>query len=175
MVDEQILNKKVSMEVIWSRKKATKEWCKFMREMVKHRKKSLQENKKTMKQKVNNPNEKLIVKLLYEETIHELPIKSFFNIKSSFINLNDIIREDEESILIRIDHSDITTTINLTNISPYVVLCFDETLNFKGASYSIKRNSGAYAIQTQYKTLLFIKHPNNIKFNELKRIRIADI
>ena len=91
-------------------------------------------------------------------------------VDSTFIEVRLFSKGKEEAMLFRLSHTSINTFLNLTDVSPYAILFFDEKLKFKGASQSIKSCEGSFSIQTQYKTILFVRHPNRLKLNDLTKL-----
>lgn len=162
------------MEVIWSQKKYKEGWCEYMKIIMKDRTKWLQKNKKTMKQKTKNYKKLLSVKLLYKSTFQKLAVKSMYTLESNFIDLNKYIKYDEEGFLIKIKNDSLTSMINLTNVNPFVILFFEENSKFKGASYSLNNVKGSYHIQTQYKTILFMKHPNTLNLKNIEHLSFIE-
>ena len=49
---------------------------------------------------------------------------------------------------------------------------FDDELYFNGASYSLNSGSGTFTIQTQYKNILFLRAPHNLKLNQIIKLNI---
>ena len=123
-----------------------------------------------MKETYNNYNESTSVRLVLNHEFQEVPIDSRVTLDASFINMDNYIKNNDAGIYIQIENKTRTTTINLSNISPYVLLFFDEELFFKGTSYSIKSGTGNYTIQTQYKNILVIRMPLEFDLNEVIRI-----
>ena len=77
----------------------------------------------------------------------EVTISSIITLDSSFVDMPNYLNEDAWGVLVRFEHNQTTTRLNLTDVSPYVLLFFDDELNFKGASYSIKSGTGSFTIQ----------------------------
>jgi len=97
----------------------------------------------------------------------EVPLNYIHKIDSSFVDVINYFKEDELSVLFQLDHNQSNTTLYLTDVSPYILLFFDEELEFKSASYSNKSGSGNFTIQTQYKNILFIRIPYDLKWNKI--------
>ncbi len=97
----------------------------------------------------------------------EVPINRIIKLDSSFVDMANYIHEDELGVLIQFEHNQTIALLNLTDVSPYVLLFFDDELYFKGASYSIKSGTGSFTIQTQYKNILFLRVPHNLKLNKI--------
>ena len=122
--------------------------------------------------KTKNHKETLTIKLSGNNTVQHINVNFIFTIKSSFIDINKYLHENEESILIRNESNNNTTIIDLTNVTPYVLLFFDDDLYFKGASYSIKSGNGSYTIKTEYKNILFVRIPHSLKLNSINKLNI---
>ena len=97
----------------------------------------------------------------------QVPINSIIKLDSSFVDIAKYINEVDIGVLIQIRHHQTITILNLTDVTPYVLLFFDDKLYFKGASYSIKSGTGSFTIQTQYKNILLIRIPHNLKLNKI--------
>lgn len=126
-----------------------------------------------MKQKETEKQEIETIRLYAKNEYQEIQVNAMVTTGLSFINVNDHICNNENVILFRIYNSLTTSLLNLTNVSPYVILSFDENLEFKGASYSINSSKGNYSIGTQYKTLLFLRLPNQIKISQITSLKIT--
>ena len=101
----------------------------------------------------------------------EVPINRIIRLDSSFVDMANYINEGELGVLIQFEHNQTTTILNLTDVSPYVLLFFDDELYFKGASYSIKSGTGSFTFQTQYKNILFLRVPHNLKLNKIINLK----
>ena len=98
---------------------------------------------------------------------HEVPIDAVITLDSSFVDMANYINANELSVLVQFEHQQLITILNLTEVCPYVVLCFDADLMFKEAFYSIKSGTGNFTVPTQYKTLLFLRLPHTLQLNTL--------
>ena len=101
------------------------------------------------------------------DSLKEVPINSIINLDSSFVEMANYLGEDESGVLIQFKHQQTITILSLTKVTPYVLLFFDDELNFKGVSYSIRNGTGSFIIQTQYKNILFVRIPHNLKLNKI--------
>ncbi len=97
----------------------------------------------------------------------EVPINCIIKIDSSFVDMGQYLNENKLGALILFEHHQLITTLHLTEVCPYVILCFDADLIFKGASYSLKSGTGPFTLQTQYKTILFLRLPHTLKLNTI--------
>ena len=75
-------------------------------------------------------------------------------------------------LFLEINHQQVNTLMELTEVSPFVLLYFDEKLNFSGASYSINNGNGSFGINTQARRILFLNHPINFKLDEVLHINV---
>ena len=101
----------------------------------------------------------------------KVSINNILKLNSSFVDMAKSLNEDELGVLIQLEHNQPTTILNLTKVSPYALLFFDDELNFKGASYSIKSATGSFAIQTQYRNILFLRIPHNLKLSTIINLK----
>ena len=104
-----------------------------------------------------------------------LPISQHIQLESAFVDLTNYFKKEELGVLIQFTHQQITTLLDLTRVAPYVLLYFDKDLIYKGASYSIKSGTGNFTISTQYKNILLLRMPIDLKLNTIKSINMKTI
>jgi hypothetical protein len=104
----------------------------------------------------------------------DLPIHGIIKIDSSAIDISNYLDGNTLDVLFQIEHKQLLSRLSLTEVTPYVLLFFDDTFNFKGASYSIKSGPGSYTLQTQYKNILFVKLPHKLHLGEIFSLKIND-
>jgi hypothetical protein len=97
----------------------------------------------------------------------DLPLNAIIKVDSSFVDISNFLDDNELDVLMQLEHNQPITKLNLTNVTPYVLLCFDNALHFRGASYSIKNGTGPFTIETQFKNLLFLRMPHNLNLNQI--------
>ena len=116
----------------------------------------------------------LIINLKEDKVIYsqKAPVNCIININSSFVDMSNHLNQDELSALIQFEHNQPTATLNLTDVTPYALLFFDDELCFKGASCSVKSGTGSFYIQTQYKNILFVRMPHNLKLKQIINLNI---
>jgi hypothetical protein len=85
----------------------------------------------------------------------------------SFVDVAHYITNMERVVLLQFTHRQATSTLNLTGISPYVLVFFNDELEYKGASYSIKSGTGSFTISSPYKNILFLRMPHAIDLNKI--------
>lgn len=86
------------------------------------------------------------------------------------LNMTSITNFKQNICLLKIGHSKTNTILDLTYVVPYVLLCFNEKLEFCGASYSLNKLGTSYMLQTAYKTILFVKQPNKLILNTITKL-----
>lgn len=119
--------------------------------------------------------ELLNVKLhLIDDYIQYQYIDSIVDLNSDFVDVKSYLKGNKKALLLRLSHSKINTQLILTDVTPYVLLYFDEFLAFKGASYSIKNGENSFVIQTQYKTILLVQNPLNFELNTVIKLSYVD-
>ena len=91
---------------------------------------------------------------------------------ASFVDVAHYISKEERVVLLQFTHRQATSTLNLTGISPYVLVFFNDELEYKGASYSIKSGTGSFTISTPYKNILFLRMPHAINLNKIISLTI---
>lgn len=113
------------------------------------------------------------VSLIYkEDTVQDIYLDSVIETETDFEDLSKVFDNHAEAVLLRVNHNQRLTTLNLTDISPYILLFFDDELLFQGASYAIQNTSGAYSLKTEYRTILLIRTDLKINLKDLLKIII---
>ena len=95
-----------------------------------------------------------------------ITINDSITLNESFVDMANYLDKDTVGLLVHFKHQQ-NNLLNLTKVSPYILLFFDENLNYKGATHSIKNGIGNFIIQTQYKLILFIKVPHYLKLDDI--------
>ena len=89
----------------------------------------------------------------------------------TFIKVHEL-QDGTSPLYLQINHHHINTVLELSNMSPFVLLYFNEKFDFTGASYSINNGNGSFGINTQAKRILFLHHPINFKLEEVLLINL---
>ena len=123
---------------------------------------------KTITKETHN---KIDVKLIFNNnTTVTLTAGNLIETKRVCLDIKSVMNMEQNVLLLKIRHSKTNTILNLTHVFPYLLLYFNETLEFCGASYSLNKEGTSYMLQTEYKTILFVKHPNNLKLNTITKL-----
>src|SRR5680860_115234 len=101
-------------------------------------------------------------------------VNSIIKLDSSFVDMANHLNEEELGVLIQLEHNQSVAILNLTDVTPYVLLFFDDELYFKGVTGSNKCGTGSFTIQTQYKNILFIIIPHNLEFNKIINLSLKE-
>lgn len=102
----------------------------------------------------------------------KISIDQHLYLDTSFVDVAHYITNVERVVLLQFTHHQVTSTLNLTGISPYVLVFFNDKLEYKGASYSIKSGTGSFTISSPYKNILFLRMPHAINLNKIISITI---
>lgn len=108
----------------------------------------------------------LILKDGNSTTSKALTIDGLLSLDESFLDISNYLGKDSLITLIHFKQQQISY-LNLTKASPYVLLFFDENLMYQGATHSINNGQGSFYIQTQYRYILFLKIPHDIRLEEV--------
>ena len=76
--------------------------------------------------------------------------------EAASVRVLEFLPKDSQGLLISFSHSLLNTQIDLTGVSPYVALQFDDENSYQGASLSLGSSVGTFGIITQSKTVLII-------------------
>jgi len=104
----------------------------------------------------------------------DLPIHGIIKIDSSAIDISNYLDGNTLDVLFQMEHKQLLSRLLLTEVTPYVLLFFDDAFNFKGASHSIKSGNGSFTLQTQYNNILFVKLPHKLHLGEIFSLKIND-
>ncbi|MEH6536661.1 MAG: hypothetical protein V7719_09725 [Psychroserpens sp.] len=100
----------------------------------------------------------------------DVPIHAIIPLDTVFVDMTTYLNGNHFGVLIQLQHHQTITTLQLTDVTPYVLLYFDAALHYKGAAYSIKSGTGPFTIHTPYKTLLFVRLPHDLKLNQIQKL-----
>jgi hypothetical protein len=84
----------------------------------------------------------------------------------TFIKVHEF-QEAETPLLLNIQHPKINSLLELSNVAPFVLLYFDDTNTFSGASYSLNGFKNQFGISIQAKKLLALPFPIAFKLEEV--------
>ena len=83
------------------------------------------------------------------------------------IKVSELLEHGNPSLLLSIEHQQLNTDLEMSKVSPFVLLYFDEDDFFTGAAYSLNNSQSPFSIQTQFKKILLLPFPINFAFDEV--------
>jgi hypothetical protein len=75
-----------------------------------------------------------------------------------FVNVHEL-QEGHSPLFLVIDHQQTNSVLELSKVSPFAVLYFDDELHFGGAAYSLNGSESAFGTGTSYKNVLLLPYP----------------
>ena len=84
----------------------------------------------------------------------------------TFIKVHEF-QEAGTPLLLNIQHTQINSLLELSKVAPFVLLYFDDTNVFSGASYSLNGFKNQFGISIQAKKLLVLPFPIVFKLEEV--------
>jgi hypothetical protein len=84
----------------------------------------------------------------------------------TFVKVYDL-QDDTSPLFLDIKHQQINTFLELTKVSSFVLLYFDDELKFTGASYSLNGSDSSFGIGTLFKKILLLHFPIDFKLEEV--------
>ena len=76
----------------------------------------------------------------------------------TFVKVHDL-QDGTSPLFLEIEHQQINTVLELSKVSPFVLLYFDEELQFTGAAYSLNGSDSSFAVSTLFKKILLLHYP----------------
>lgn len=83
---------------------------------------------------------------------------------------NKLMNQKETAFLFEKKHASTITTINLTLVTPYVILQFDENKKFTGATFSLNKGQGPFEIKAEADYFLLVPYPFQFVLQDVKSI-----
>ena len=84
----------------------------------------------------------------------------------TFVKVNDL-QEATSPLFLEIEHQQINTVLELSKVSPFVLLYFDEELQFTGAAYSLNGSDSSFGVGTLFKKILLLHYPIDFILEEV--------
>jgi hypothetical protein len=91
------------------------------------------------------------------------------------IKVSELLEYENPSLLLSIEHQQLNTDLELSKVSPFVLLYFDEDDFFTGAAYSINDAQSPFSFKTQFKKILLLPVPINFPLNEVYKFKDISI
>lgn len=84
----------------------------------------------------------------------------------TFIKVHEL-QEELSPLLLEINHHQLNTLLELSKVSPFVLLYFDDSLLFTGASFSLNEFKSTFGISTQSKKVLLLHFPISFQLEDV--------
>jgi hypothetical protein len=84
----------------------------------------------------------------------------------TFVKVYDL-QDGTSPLFLEIEHQQINTVLELSKVTPFVLLYFDEELQFTGAAYSLNGSDSSFGVGTLYKKILLLNYPIEFKLEEV--------
>jgi len=111
---------------------------------------------------------KVAIHLKNQSTVN-LNLQSI-SIESEGFDANLLLNKEDKCFLLEKKHRAITTTINLTKVTPYVLLQFDNKKEFTGATFSLNIQQSPFSIKSLAEYFLLIPYPLPFGLQEVNSI-----
>lgn len=89
----------------------------------------------------------------------------------TFIKVHEL-KEGVSPLFLEINHQQVNTLLELSKVSPFVLLYFDDNLQFTGASYSLNGFENPFGISTQAKKILLLHYPISFQLEEVSHLTL---
>jgi len=89
----------------------------------------------------------------------------------TFLKVSELL-DGTLPLFLEIEHQKVNTVLELSKVSPFVLLYFDEVLLFAGAAYSLNGSDSSFGIGTIHKKILVIHYPISFQLEEVKQLTI---
>ena len=89
----------------------------------------------------------------------------------TFVKVHEL-QEGTLPLLLEIEHQQINTVLELTKVSPFVLLYFDDALQFAGAAYSLNGSNSSFGVGTLYKKVLLLHYPIAFQLEEVTHLTL---
>jgi len=111
---------------------------------------------------------------LKNQTTVELSLLSL-SIENEGFDANLLLKQKHNHFLLEKNHDAITTTINLSKLSPYVVMHFNENKKFTGATFSLNTLQSPFSIKALAAYFLLLPYPLEFHLEEIAGFEINSI
>jgi hypothetical protein len=82
------------------------------------------------------------------------------------------LQDGTSPLFLEIEHQQINTLLELSKVSPFVLLYFDDNLQFTGAAYSLNGFESPFGISTQAKKILLLHYPISFQLEEVSHLTL---
>ena len=97
------------------------------------------------------------------------------SIESEGFDANLLLNKEDKCFLLEKNHQAITTTLNLTKVTPYILLQFNSKKEFTGATFSLNTQQSPFSIKALAEYFLLIPYPLHFLLEEIAGFEIISI
>ncbi len=84
----------------------------------------------------------------------------------TFLKVHELL-DGKSPLFLEIEHQQITTLLELSKVSPFVLLYFSDDLQFTGAAFSLNGTQNPFGVSTQAKKILLLHYPITFTLEEV--------
>ena len=111
--------------------------------------------------------------LKFDSKHQTLPVSMVdIDFTTAILSNNGIV--NGQAYLLSITHQQLNTSLDLTGLTPYQVIFFDDNTNFMGASFSLGQPDHLLSIQTTANYILLIPFSNLVNLETLQKIYFTE-
>jgi hypothetical protein len=80
------------------------------------------------------------------------------------------LQQDTSPLYLEIEHQQVNTLLELSKVTPFVLLYFNEKLEFIGAAFSLNGSESPFGISTQAKKILLLQYPIAFQLQDVSHL-----
>jgi hypothetical protein len=84
----------------------------------------------------------------------------------TFLKVHELL-DGKSPLFLEIEHQQINTLLELSKVSPFVLLYFSDDLQFTGAAFSLNGSQSPFGVSTQAKKILLLHYPITFTLEEV--------
>jgi hypothetical protein len=84
------------------------------------------------------------------------------------------LHQEISPLFLEVEHHKVNTVLHLDKMSPFVLLYFNDNLEFEGAAYSLNSYDGSFGVGTIYKKILLIHYPIDFALENVSHLTFID-
>lgn len=94
---------------------------------------------------------------------------------STTLSVKDLINEGQKILLCSFSHKNLNTQLDLTDVSPYAILQFDDEGKFNGYGLSLGSSSGSFGLIIQARHVLILPFDQSFPLGDLEGLDLEQI
>jgi hypothetical protein len=80
------------------------------------------------------------------------------------------LQDGVSPLFLEIEHQQISTLLELSKVSPFVLLYFSDGQQFIGAAFSLNSSQSSFSISTQAKKILLLQFPTDFPLEDVAKL-----